>query len=261
MKKRIVKIGNIPVGAGKFCVIAGPCAVESADQMTATAAGVSASGAHILRGGAFKPRTSPRDFQGLGSDGLRILREAGDLAGMPVVSEITSANMLDLFDEFVDALQVGSRNMQNFELLREIGTRRKPVILKRGMGSTVDELISASEYILEGGNSDVILCERGIRTFEPSTRATLDIGAIAVIKKRSDLPVIVDPSHAAGDASLVPALALAAVAAGADGIMIEAHNQPLAALSDGKQSLTLAQFDALMKMIGRLLPVCSGFDI
>ena len=239
----VVEVGDARIGA-EFCLIAGPCAVESQVQMAGVARRVKAAGAQLLRGGVFKPRTSPYSFQGLGQAGISMLTEAGHEAGLPVVSEITDPRQLEDLDQ-VDILQVGARNMQNFALLQALGQVRKPVLLKRGMSATVTELLQAAEYILAGGNRRVILCERGIRTFETDSRATLDIAAIPVLKKLTHLPVIVDPSHAAGRAELVAPLALAAVAAGADGLMVEVHDRPACALSDGPQSLTHEQFAAL----------------
>lgn len=239
----VVSVGKARIGRD-FCLIAGPCAVESSEQVTSIARQVSAAGAQLLRGGAFKPRTSPYTFGGLGAEGLELLCRAGRETGLPVVSEITDPRQLPLFRE-VDVLQVGARNMQNFELLRELGRQEKPVLLKRSFGATVTELLQAAEYILAGGNERVILCERGIRTFETMTRNTLDISAVPLLKKHSHLPVVVDPSHAAGIAWMVEPLALASLAAGADGLIIEVHNDPPHALSDGAQSITPDQFDAL----------------
>lgn len=243
----VVEVGDARIGA-EFCLIAGPCAVESQVQMAGVARRVKAAGAQLLRGGVFKPRTSPYSFQGLGQPGISMLTEVGHEAGLPVVSEITDPRQLEDLDQ-VDILQVGARNMQNFALLQALGQVRKPVLLKRGMSATVTELLQAAEYILAGGNERVILCERGIRTFETDSRATLDIAAIPVLKKLTHLPVIVDPSHAAGRTELVAPLALAAVAAGADGLIIEVHNDPQHALSDGAQSLTPEQFDQVAKHV------------
>ena len=245
----VVEVGDARIGA-EFCLIAGPCAVESQVQMAGVARRVKAAGAQLLRGGVFKPRTSPYSFQGLGQPGISMLTEAGHEAGLPVVSEITDPRQLEDLDQ-VDILQVGARNMQNFALLQALGQVRKPVLLKRGMSATVTELLQAAEYILAGGNRQVILCERGIRTFETDSRATLDIAAIPVLKK---LTVIVDPSHAAGRAELVAPLALAAVAAGADGLMVEVHDRPACALSDGAQALSCDQFDRLAGQVRELLP-------
>lgn len=251
----IVRIGDLAIGGRKICVVAGPCSVEGEDQVRGIAEAVSAAGAGMLRGGAFKPRSSPYSFQGLRVEGLMYMKKARAVTGLPVVSEITNPSQIELFNEFVDVVQVGARNMQNFELLKELGHMRKPILLKRGFSNTVEELLMSAEYIMNGGNTDVILCERGIRTFETSTRNTLDISAVPVIKRLSHLPVFVDPSHAGGAAWLVEPLSLAAVAVGADGLIIEVHNDPKHALSDGQQSLTPEQFSALM---GRLRPVAAA---
>ena len=246
----VVSVGKARIGQD-FCLIAGPCAVESAEQVTSIARQVSAAGAQLLRGGAFKPRTSPYTFGGLGAEGLELLCRAGRETGLPVVSEITDPRQLPLFRE-VDVLQVGARNMQNFELLRELGRQEKPVLLKRSFGATVTELLQAAEYILAGGNERVILCERGIRTFETDSRATLDVAGIAALKEQSHLPVLADPSHAAGRRELVAPLALAAAAAGADGLMIEVHDRPEEALSDGRQALTCGEFARLARRVQAL---------
>lgn len=246
----VVSVGKARIGQD-FCLIAGPCAVESWEQVTSIARQVSAAGAQLLRGGAFKPRTSPYTFGGLGAEGLELLCRAGRETGLPVVSEITDPRQLSLFRE-VDVLQVGARNMQNFELLRELGRQEKPVLLKRSFGATVTELLQAAEYILAGGNERVILCERGIRTFETDSRATLDVAGIAALKEQSHLPVLADPSHAAGRRELVAPLALAAVAAGADGLMIEVHDRPEEALSDGRQALTCGEFARLARRVQAL---------
>lgn len=243
----VVSVGKARIGRD-FCLIAGPCAVESPEQVTSIARQVSAAGAQLLRGGAFKPRTSPYTFGGLGAEGLELLCRAGRETGLPVVSEITDPRQLPLFRE-VDVLQVGARNMQNFELLRELGRQEKPVLLKRSFGATVTELLQAAEYILAGGNERVILCERGIRTFETDSRATLDVAGIAALKEQSHLPVLADPSHAAGRRGLVAPLALAAAAAGADGLMIEVHDRPEEALSDGRQALTCGEFARLARRV------------
>ena len=245
-----VSVGKARIGRD-FCLIAGPCAVESSEQVTSIARQVSAAGAQLLRGGAFKPRTSPYTFGGLGAEGLELLCRAGRETGLPVVSEITDPRQLPLFRE-VDVLQVGARNMQNFELLRELGRQEKPVLLKRSFGATVTELLQAAEYILAGGNERVILCERGIRTFETDSRATLDVAGIAALKEQSHLPVLADPSHAAGRRELVAPLALAAAAAGADGLMIEVHDRPEEALSDGRQALTCGEFARLARRVQAL---------
>ena len=250
----VVTAGAARFGGGHFALIAGPCSVESAEQVLAVARAVKAAGATMLRGGAFKPRTSPYDFQGLKAEGLDLLRQAKAETGLPIVSEIMNINHLELFDD-VDVIQVGARNMQNFDLLRELGQGRKPVLLKRGMANTLKELLMSAEYVLAGGNPQVILCERGIRTFETYTRNTLDISAVPVLKELSHLPVIVDPSHACGFARYVPPLALAAVAAGADGLIVEVHNAPELALCDGQQSLRPAQFEALARQVRRIREV------
>ena len=236
--------GGQKIGGGGLALIAGPCSVETREQICCVAERVKAAGAQFLRGGAFKPRTSPYSFQGLKAEGLELLAEAKKQTGLPIVTEIMSEKYIDLFlEKGVDVIQVGARNMQNFELLKELGRLRKPILLKRGLSSTIEELLMSAEYIMAGGNEQVILCERGIRTFEPYTRNTLDISAVPILKKLSHLPVVVDPSHASGISWLVPPLALAAVAAGADGLIIEVHNNPAKALSDGAQSLTPDQFD------------------
>ena len=246
----VVPVGNARIGRG-FCLIAGPCAVESAIQMQAVARTVKAAGAQLLRGGAYKPRTSPYAFQGYGAGALELLAETGREVGLPVVSEITDASQLPQFAQ-VDMLQVGARNMQNYELLRALGGQPKPVLLKRAVGATVEELLQSAEYILAGGNPNVVLCERGVRSFSQTSRAALDISAIPVLKQMTHLPVIVDPSHAAGSATLVPPLALAAVAAGADGLLIEVHDRPAAALSDAAQSLSCTAFAELAEKVVRV---------
>lgn len=244
----VVNAGGVPIGPGTFQVISGPCSVESEAQIIDVALSVKASGATLLRGGAFKPRTSPYSFMGLQEDGLRLLLLAKKETGLPVVTEIMNQTQLPLFED-IDVIQVGARNMQNFDLLREVGRFNKPVLLKRGLANTLEELLMSAEYILSEGNGQVILCERGIRTFETATRNTLDISAVPLLKQKSHLPVIVDPSHAAGLRGLVAPLARAAVAVGADGLMIETHNDPARALCDGAQSLDLAQFQNLMAEI------------
>ena len=251
----IIRVGDVVIGGNRICVAAGPCSVESEEQVRLVAERVRGGGAQLLRGGAFKPRTSPYAFQGLKAEGLMYMKRARLATGLPVVSEITNPSQLELFMEFVDIIQVGTRNMQNFELLKELGRVRKPILLKRGFANTVDELLMSAEYIMSGGNQDVILCERGIRTFETSTRNTLDISAIPMLKYRSHLPVFVDPSHAGGIAWLVEPLAKAAVAAGADGLIIEVHNDPKHALSDGQQSLTPDSFSELM---AKLRPIAAA---
>jgi len=245
MDDTIVKTGDVSIGEGFFTVIAGPCSVESNEQIMEIARSVKSSGAKILRGGAFKPRTSPYAFQGKQAEGLEMLRLAKKETGLPIVSEIMNQTQIDLFED-IDIVQVGARNMQNFDLLKVVGKIKKPVLLKRGLANTIEELLMSAEYIVSSGNPNVILCERGIRTFETMTRNTLDLSAVAVIKQKSHLPVIVDPSHASGSRSLVPPLAKAALAVGADGLMIEAHNNPAKALCDGAQSLDLEQFASLM---------------
>lgn len=243
-----IKIGDVIVGEGFFPVIAGPCSIESEEQICGVAAAVKKSGARLLRGGAFKPRTSPYSFQGMENDGLRLLLEAKEKTGLPVVTEIMGMDQLDDFKD-VDVIQVGARNMQNFRLLKALSKIDKPILLKRGLANTVEEFLMSAEYIMAGGNHNVILCERGIRTFEPMVRNTLDISAIPLIKRQSHLPVIVDPSHAAGIDWMVEPLAKAALAAGADGLMIEVHNDPKHALCDGAQSLDPDEFESLMTNI------------
>ena len=246
----LVPVGDRQVGEGFFQVIAGPCSIESEEQMIQVAQSVKESGATLLRGGAFKPRTSPYAFQGLETDGLKLLLKAKAATGLPVVTEIMSENHLDLFAD-VDVIQVGARNMQNFQLLKELGRCKKPILLKRGLANTIQEWLMSAEYILAGGNPNVILCERGIRTFETQTRNTLDISAIPVIKRLSHLPIVVDPSHATGTTWLVEPLAKAAIAAGADGLMIEVHNNPKQALCDGAQSLRPEEFQRIMEEVRR----------
>ncbi len=251
----VVDCGGVKIGGGHFAVMAGPCSVESEEQICQVAARVQKAGAGILRGGAFKPRTSPYSFQGLRANGLQLLMAARAKTGQPIVTEIMNTEHLPLFED-VDVIQVGARNMQNFELLKELGRLQKPILLKRGLSATLEEFVMSAEYIMAGGNENVILCERGIRTFEPSMRNTLDISAVPMLKKMTHLPVIVDPSHAAGIAWMVEPLAMAAVAAGADGLMNEVHNDPAHALSDGAQSLTPDAFDDLMN---KLRPACEFF--
>ncbi len=250
----VVDVSGVKIGGGNFAVIAGPCSVESREQIIEVAGKVKASGATLLRGGAFKPRTSPYDFQGLKGDGLALLEEAKQATGMPIVTEIMNANHLPLFEN-VDLIQVGARNMQNFELLKELGRIRKPILLKRGLASTMKELLMSAEYIMAGGNEQIILCERGVRTFETYTRNTLDLSAVPMLKELSHLPVVVDPSHASGISRLVKPMAFAAAAAGADGLMIEVHNNPAKALCDGAQSLTPEQFDDVMRGVARIREV------
>ena len=247
----IVEIGNIRIGGGYFAMIAGPCSVESEEQIIGIARSVKESGADILRGGAFKPRTSPYSFQGMKGEGIRLLELARKETGMPVITEIININDLPLYEN-MDVIQVGARNMQNYDLLKELGRTNKPVLLKRGLSNTLQELLMSAEYIMSEGNEQVILCERGIRTFETATRNTLDLSAVAALHQLSHLPVVVDPSHATGKAHLVPAMALAAAAAGADGIMVEVHNDPGHALCDGAQSITPEQFADLNLRIRRV---------
>ena len=247
----IAAVGNAKIGGGHFATIAGPCSVESEEQIIEVATAVKASGADILRGGAFKPRTSPYAFQGLKGEGLRLLLKAKEATGLPIITEIMTISTLDLFAD-VDVIQVGARNMQNFDLLKELGKTRKPILLKRGLANTLQELLMSAEYIMSEGNENVILCERGIRTFETYTRNTLDLSAVPVLHGLTHLPVVVDPSHATGKASLVAPMAAAAVASGADGIMVEVHNNPACALCDGAQSLTPAQFHELSARMRRI---------
>ena len=245
-KDTIIEVGNARIGGGYFAVIAGPCSVESEEQIIAVASAVKESGASILRGGAFKPRTSPYAFQGMKDEGIRLLLEAKKATGLPIVTEIMNISTLDLFAD-VDIIQVGARNMQNFDLLKELGKTDKPILLKRGLANTLQELLMSAEYIMSEGNSKVILCERGIRTFETATRNTLDLSAVPVLHNLTHLPVVVDPSHATGKADLVAPMAYAATAAGADGIMVEVHNDPTHALCDGAQSITPPQFDEISR--------------
>ncbi|HSB27868.1 MAG TPA: 3-deoxy-7-phosphoheptulonate synthase [Pyrinomonadaceae bacterium] len=247
----IVDVGGKKIGGGDVVVIAGPCSVESREQLLETARAVKASGADMLRGGAYKPRTSPYDFQGLGVEALRFLREASIETGLPVVTEVMSEADVEVVAEYADMLQVGARNMQNFSLLRKLATAPKPILLKRGPSATVKEWLLAAEYLLAGGNHDVVLCERGIKTFETATRNTLDLAAVALVKELSHLPVLADPSHGTGLRSLITPMSKAAVAVGADGLIIEVHPCPERALSDGPQSLDLPSFEVLMKELGR----------
>ena len=244
----VVQVGDVKLGGGHFAVIAGPCSVENEEQIVKIATEVKAAGAKLLRGGAFKPRTSPYDFQGLGEEGLRLLSVAKKATGLPIVTEIMNIRHLELFAD-VDIIQVGARNMQNYELLKELGRAEKPVLLKRGPAATLKELLLSAEYLMAEGNRKVILCERGIRSFDSYSRNTLDLTAVPALREMSHLPVIVDPSHATGKAHLVPPMALAAVACGADGVMVEVHNEPLCARCDGAQSLTPSDFAALMEQI------------
>lgn len=251
----VINIANNSIGGEKLAIIAGPCSVESESQILDIAEKVKRSGAGFLRGGAFKPRTSPYNFQGLGDEGLELLKIAREKTGLPIVTEIMSTDYLDKFIEDVDLIQVGARNMQNFELLKELGKTDKPILLKRGMSATIEEFLMSAEYIMSEGNEKVILCERGIRTFETYTRNTLDLSAIPVIKKLSHLPIIVDPSHASGLWWLVEPLAKAAIAVGADGLIIEVHNDPANAKCDGQQSITPDRFDSLMKTLEKLAAI------
>ena len=249
--KKAINVGGVKIGGGNFVRIAGPCSIESEEQIIEIAKAVKSAGAQILRGGAFKTRTSPYAFQGLKEAGIQMLLKAKEETGLPIISEITTARTIDLFEN-VDIIQIGARNMQNFDLLQELGKTNKPILLKRGLASTLQELLLSAEYIMREGNDNIILCERGIRTYETYTRNTLDLSAIPALRELTNLPVIVDPSHATGKASLVPSMALAATAAGADGIMVEVHNNPSCALCDGDQSLTPAQFGNLMKSIDKI---------
>jgi 3-deoxy-7-phosphoheptulonate synthase len=264
----VIEVRGVRIGRGHLAMIAGPCAIEGEERLLAIAEAVRDAGANILRGGAFKPRTSPYSFQGLGEDGLKILRAVGDRFGMPTVTEVMDPRQVDLVERYADMLQIGARNMQNFDLLKEVGRTRKPVLLKRGMAATVKDFLMSAEYILAQGNLKVILCERGVRTFEDSTRNMLDLAAVPNVKGQSHLPIIVDPTHATGRPDLVPAMALAAVAAGADGVHIEVHNCPEKALSDGPQALLPAQYAAVMEQIrqvaevvGKTIDACEGVAV
>jgi 3-deoxy-7-phosphoheptulonate synthase len=250
----VIKIGDGQFGGGRFGVIAGPCAVESREQMLTTAVAVKSAGARFLRGGAFKPRTSPYAFQGMKEEGLRILADVREQTGLPIVTEVLDTRDVEMVARYADVLQIGARNMQNFSLLEAVGGQRRAVMLKRGLSATIQEFLMAAEYIVKQGNYNVILCERGIRTFETMTRNTLDLGSIPLIKRLTHLPIIVDPSHGTGDRLSVPAMARAAVALGADGLMVEVHPQPDKALSDGPQSLTPAQFATLMDSVRAIAP-------
>lgn len=250
----VVQIGDTKIGGGNFAMIAGPCSVESEEQIIEVAMAVKNAGANLLRGGAFKPRTSPYAFQGMRGAGIELLLKAKAASGLPIVTEIMNISTLDLFAD-VDLIQVGARNMQNFDLLKELGKTRKPILLKRGLANTLQELLMSAEYIMSEGNENVILCERGIRTFETYTRNTLDLSAINVLQELTHLPVVVDPSHATGKARLVPPMAMAAAAAGADGVMVEVHNNPACALCDGAQSLTPAQFEELNQKVQKIREV------
>ena len=250
-KDTVIEIGNAKIGGGHFAMIAGPCSVESEEQIIEVAQAVKASGADLLRGGAFKPRTSPYAFQGMKGEGIQLLMKAKEVTGLPIVTEIMNISTLDLFAD-VDVIQVGARNMQNFDLLKELGKTDKPILLKRGLANTLQELLMSAEYIMSEGNEKVILCERGIRTFETYTRNTLDLSAVPVLHGLTHLPVVIDPSHATGKANLVAPMAYAAAASGADGIMIEVHNNPACALCDGAQSLTPVQFAELNRKVTRI---------
>ena len=263
----VVDVNGVPIGGGSMAMIAGPCAVESEEVLLEIANQVQPAGANILRGGAFKPRTSPYSFQGLGEQGLKILRDVGDRLGMPVVTEIMDPRQVELVERYADMLQIGARNMQNFNLLSEVGRTRKPVLLKRGLSATVKDLLMSAEYVLSAGNPNVVLCERGVRGFEDSTRNTLDLSSVPNVQGLSHLPIIVDPSHATGRPDLIPAMARAAVAAGADGVHIEVHSRPEHALSDGAQALLPAQYAELMKqvkeiaaVVGKSIPTSPGVN-
>lgn len=251
----VIPVGNVHVGGARFAVMAGPCSVETREQLIETARCVKESGACILRGGAFKPRSSPYSFQGLEEEGLRLLKEARELTGLPIVTEVMDTSEVSLVEEYTDILQIGTRNSQNFSLLKRVGKAKKPVLLKRGLMTTIDEFLMSAEYILASGNEHVILCERGIRTFETAVRNTLDLSAIPVLKERTHLPIIVDPSHATGVARFVRPMSRAALAVGADGIMIEVHNDPGAAMCDGDQSLTPMLFGEMMDDLKALAPL------
>ncbi len=251
----VIEVGDIRIGGGNFTIMVGPCSVESRDQITEVAKAVKVSGAQVLRGGAYKPRTSPYAFQGMELEGLELLKEARKETGMPIVTELMAPSLVEKFDRDVDIIQIGARNMQNFDLLKAVGKIRKPVLLKRGMSATIEEWLMAAEYIMAEGNPNVILCERGIRTYEKFTRNTLDLSAVLAVKKLSHLPVIVDPSHATGKRWMVKDLALAAAAVGADGLMIEVHNDPENALCDGAQSLTPEQFEDTVRGVEQILNV------
>lgn len=251
----VVKIGPVEIGGPRFVVVAGPCAVESLEQTLTIAKAVKAAGAHLLRGGAFKPRTSPYSFQGLGEAGLKILAQAREASGLPVVTEAVDLESLELVEQYADAIQIGARNMQNFTLLRRAGRSRKPVLLKRGMSATLEEFLMAAEYILSEGNYNVVLCERGVRTFSDFSRNTLDLAVVPAVKRVSHLPILVDPSHGTGRRDKVAPLSRAAAAVGADGLMVEVHHDPDRALSDGPQSITPSMFEALIRDLGLIVPV------
>lgn len=251
----VVRVNDVEIGPGKFVIIAGPCAVESETQVMETAFRVKEAGGKILRGGAFKPRTSPYSFQGLGEEGLKLLARARELTGLPIVTEALGIEELPMVAEYADMIQIGARNMQNFRLLEAVGKLRKPVLLKRGMMNTIDEMLMSAEYILAQGNYQVVLCERGIRTFEPATRNTLDLSCIPLVKKKSHLPILVDPSHGTGRSDLVHPMCLAALAVGADGLLVEVHPNPVEALSDGPQSISPDQFFSLIRDLRRFAPL------
>lgn len=253
----IVNVNGVEIGGKEIIVFAGPCAVESREQLFETAGSVESSGARIIRGGAFKPRSSPYSFQGLGEEGLKLLQQISKKTGLPVVTEVMDTRLVELVGQYADMIQIGSRSMQNFPLLKEIGKLKKPVLLKRGMMATVDELLLSAEYIFKEGNDQIVLCERGIRTYETSTRNTLDLNAVPVLKQRSQLPVIVDPSHGTGHAWMVPIMSKAAIAAGADGLILEVHYKPETALCDGDQSLKPEEFTKLM---GELSKIARAID-
>jgi len=255
LEDSVVMIGDVPVGGRRLAVVAGPCAVESLEQTLIVATAVKAAGAHLLRGGAFKPRTSPYSFQGLGEEGLRILAEARDRTGLPVVTEAVDVEGMELVEEYADAVQIGARNMQNFSLLKRAGRSKKPVILKRGMSATLEEFLMSAEYILSEGNYQVVLCERGVRTFSDFSRNTLDLAVVPAVKQISHLPILVDPSHGTGRREKVAPLSRAAAAVGADGLMIEVHHDPNRALSDGPQSITPEMFEGLVKELRQIAPV------
>ena len=252
--------GGVQIGGSKLVVIAGPCSVESESQMVGVAKAVKGAGASAMRGGAYKPRTSPYSFQGKGVEGIRLLLDAKDATGMPIVTELMSSDQLPMFEEAVDVIQIGARNMQNFDLLKKVGRTKKPILLKRGLSATIEEWLMSAEYIMSEGNPNVILCERGIRTFETYTRNTLDLSAVLAVKRLSHLPVVVDPSHACGQAWMVERMAMAAVAAGADGLIIEVHNDPPHALCDGAQSVTPEQFETIMDRV-RSIAACVGREV
>jgi len=256
----VIKVGNILIGNGHITIMAGPCAIESEKQALTIAEHVKKAGAHIFRGGAFKPRTSPYSFQGLGLEGLKILAKVRETTGMPVITEVMDYETFDLVEEYADIIQIGTRNMQNFSLLRRAGKAKKPIFLKRGMAATIEEWLMAAEYILEGGNTDVMFCERGVRTFVNHSRNTLDISAVPVVRKESHLPIIADPSHAAGRRDQVIPLSRAAIAVGAHGIMVEVHHEPEKALSDGAQSLYPKQFEELCRQVNAIFDMFKGSE-